>query len=67
MKCTICRGPLSRVRTPQGKLNRPPDSREVWRCLVCGADFAMEQAEQNERSIRGTHIPCGSQVWLRVA
>lgn len=64
MKCTICHGPLSRVRTPQGNLNRPRDSREVWRCLVCGADFAIEQSE---RSIEGTRAVRSAQVWLRVA
>lgn len=64
MKCTICHGPLSRVRTPQGKLNRPRDSREIWRCLVCGADFALEPGK---RPAKGTSVPRSAQVWLRVA
>jgi RNase P subunit RPR2 len=64
MKCTICHGPLSRVRTPQGRLNRSRDSREVWRCLVCGANFAVEQSE---RSIEGTQVQRSGRVWLRVA
>jgi len=64
MKCAICHGPLSRVRTSPGKLNRPPDSREVWRCLVCGADFAIEQSE---RPVEETRAVRSAQVWLRVA
>ncbi|HIP96521.1 MAG TPA: hypothetical protein EYH32_04815 [Anaerolineae bacterium] len=62
MRCTICHGPLSRVRTPQGRLNRPRDSREVWRCLVCGADFTIER---RERSVKGTRVLHSAQVWLR--
>jgi len=63
MRCTICHGPLSRVRTPQGRLNRPRDSKEVWRCLVCGADFTIEQSEH---PIREMHVPRSTQqVWLR--
>jgi len=61
MRCTICHGPLSRVRTPQGRLNRPRDSKEVWRCLV-GADFAIEQ---RERPVKGTRVLHSAQVWLR--
>ena len=64
MKCTICHGPLSRVRTPQGKLNRPCDSREVWRCLVCGADFTIEESKH---PLMGTRVLRSAQVWLRVA
>ena len=41
MKCTYCRGPLTKVRPPMGKLNRPKHSEQVWRCIVCGADTVV--------------------------
>ncbi len=40
MGCAYCGGPLSRVENPRQEASLPPGSngREVWRCIVCGAD-----------------------------
>ncbi len=41
MKCPYCQGPMTKVRMPVGKLNRPNHSNQIWRCIVCGADTAV--------------------------
>jgi len=63
MKCKYCGGPLTRVRMPVGPLNRPRDSRPMWRCLVCGADFVAQETGGQGKGVRLK--PVWASIWYK--
>lgn len=42
MRCSCCGGPVTKLRLPKGRLNRPGDGFTVWRCLLCNAELRLE-------------------------